>query len=246
MELDIQQVAGDNGPLPMDTEVDVTKKIQQPLYETQTEEQLGEAMWKQFTEASDTNSIKNTLDTKENRKAFVESNLGSFSGKTERAAFMAQVYQESKGKPISENLNYSSKAITSNFSTERLQGFKASELAKKPEDLANVIYGGEWGKKNLGNTQPGDGWKYRGRGLIQITGRANYEYFGKQLGIDLVNNPELALDPKNAYDIAEIYWRERVASKVDNFNDTEKITKLVNGGKHGLEDRKKWFSIYNK
>lgn len=183
------------------------------------------------------------LSTRERRLDFVR-NSSVFETKEERSAFMAQVFQESKGQPVTENLNYSEQAIISTFSKARFQGKDPKELARNPEELANTVYGGAWGAKNLGNTEPGDGWKYRGRGLIQITGKDNYKKYGKIIGRDLVKNPDLALDPKVAMEIALAYWEDRVQPNVSDYSDTEKVTKQINPGLHGLEDRKKWYNIY--
>ena len=96
-------------------------------------------------------------------------------------------------KPVSENLNYSATRIPQVFSKSRLQGIAASKLGRNPERLANTVYGGSWGKANLGNTQPGDGWKFRGRGFPQTTGRRNYEKLAGVTGLDLLVNPDLML-----------------------------------------------------
>ncbi|WP_346241505.1 glycoside hydrolase family 19 protein, partial [Streptomyces malaysiensis] len=69
-------------------------------------------------------------------------------------------------------------------------------LKQGPEATAEAMYGGEWGRKNLGNTEPGDGHRFRGRGFTQLTGRSNYEAASRDLGIDLVNNPDMAADPE--------------------------------------------------
>lgn len=232
------------------------------LYKPEKQQQAAE-QWQEFKDMIDT-GINNVFDffsptkaegatlpstnltTKNSRYAFVNSTIGNFKSKEERAAFMAQVYQESKGKPQEENLNYKASTISKVFSKSRLQGKSVNQLANNPEELANTVYGGAWGKKNLGNTQPGDGWKYRGRGLIQITGRANYEMFGKLLGIDLVNNPDLANNPDIAFKIAETFWNKKVSSKITNFKDTKQITKIINGGTHGLKERDSYFKLYNK
>jgi len=100
------------------------------------------------------------------------------------------------------------------------------------------------GRKDLGNTQPGDGLKYKGRGFIQLTGRANYEHFGKAINEDLINNPELAEKPDVAAKLAVAFWKERVKPKVKDFNNTEAVTKIINGGYNGLEDRKNRFQQY--
>lgn len=94
------------------------------------------------------------------------------------------------------------------------------------------------GRKDLGNTQQGDGYRYRGRGFIQLTGRANYTAFARDTGIDVVNNPDiLTSNPLMAAKVAIWYWKKRVKPKVKDFNDIKRVTKLVNGGYNGLNDR---------
>jgi len=100
------------------------------------------------------------------------------------------------------------------------------------------------GRRDLGNTQQGDGYRYRGRGFSQLTGRANYRTIGRRLGIDLENNPDLASQPDIAAKIAIEYWKTRVKPKVSNFEDTRRVTYLVNGGYNGLNDRIGKFQSY--
>lgn len=89
------------------------------------------------------------------------------------------------------------------------------------------------GRKDLGNTQPGDGVRYKGRGFIQLTGRANYETYGKALGVDLVNNPDLALDPKiSAEVLAEYFVRRGIPAMADR-EDWQAVRRAVNGGTNG-------------
>ena len=102
------------------------------------------------------------------------------------------------------------------------------------------------GRSDLGNTQAGDGKRYKGRGYIQLTGRANYITYGKKLGLDLVNNPEKASDPSVAAQVAVSYWYHRVKPRVENFEDTRRVTKLINGGQNGLQDRINKFEKYKK
>lgn len=111
------------------------------------------------------------------------------------AYILGTAYGESghQMQPAYENLNYSAKRIPQVFSAERRQGIPAAKLARNPELLANTVYGGEWGRKNLGNTHPGDGWEFRGTGMGQITGRANFEKWGGKLGLPLVSQPELLM-----------------------------------------------------
>jgi putative chitinase len=98
----------------------------------------------------------------------------------------------------------------------------------------------------LGNTEAGDGAKYKGRGFIQITGKANYATAGQALGIDLVNNPELAAKPDVAAKIAVWYWQNRVAPYVQDFSDTRGVTKRINPGLQGLQDRQSNFKDYQQ
>lgn len=90
------------------------------------------------------------------------------------------------------------------------------------------------GRKSLGNTQPGDGRRFKGRGYIQITGRYNYEKYGKQLGVDLVNNPALALDPKISAQILALYFKDRNIPAKAERGDVEGVRRAVNGGTNGL------------
>ncbi len=94
-----------------------------------------------------------------------------------------------------ENMNYSAKRIAQIFGAHRRQGYTPQQLARKPELLANTVYGGEWGKKNLGNTQPGDGWRFRGWGIGQWTGRHNTQRVANDTGIDVMSKPEALDDP---------------------------------------------------
>jgi predicted chitinase len=98
------------------------------------------------------------------------------------------------------------------------------------------------GRKDLGNTQKGDGERFKGRGFIQLTGRDNYKKFGDLIGVDLISNPELAEQPDIAAKIAIAYWNSRVKPKVSDFNDIKKVTKIINGGYNGLADREKRFA----
>ena len=100
--------------------------------------------------------------------------------------------------------------------------------------------------KILGNTRIGDGERYKGRGFIQLTGRENYQRAGRALGIDLINNPELVAQPDVAAKIALWYWKSRVQPKVDDFEDTAKVTRQINPALKGLERRHDKFLQYDK
>lgn len=115
-------------------------------------------------------------------------------------------------------------------------GFKTLEEYATGEDYE--------GSKVLGNTEPGDGKRFKGRGFIQLTGRWNYKHYGDKIGVDLIKNPELAADPDIAAKIAAQYWKDRVRPKVQDFSDTKAVTKAINGGYNGLEDRMEKFKEF--
>ena len=94
------------------------------------------------------------------------------------------------------------------------------------------------GRTDLGNANPGDGARYKGRGLIQLTGRANYAQYGKLLGLKLIDNPELAADPATSLLIACKFWNLNVLNLSADRDDLEKITRRINGGLNGLADRR--------
>ena len=100
--------------------------------------------------------------------------------------------------------------------------------------------------KILGNVKPGDGERYKGRGFIQITGRDNYRMAGQAIGLPLEQKPELASTPEVAAKIAVWYWKTRVKPAVSNFNDTTAVTKAINPGLRGLQDRHAYFQDYKK
>lgn len=98
------------------------------------------------------------------------------------------------------------------------------------------------GRRDLGNVRPGDGKRYKGRGMIQLTGRANYRAAGDRLNLDLENNPSLAKDPEVSVLTALDYWKTRNLNRWADRDDILKITKLINGGFNGIDDRKKYLA----
>jgi putative chitinase len=152
------------------------------------------------------------------------------------AHFIAQIAHESGSfKYSSENLNYSAKALRSVFGKYFPTDELAEEYARKPEKIANRVYAN---RMNNGNEASGDGWKYRGRGLIQLTGKENYTKCGDALKIDLVNKPDLPAQDANAAVAAAIwFWDSRKLNTYADQDNIKTITKLINGGYNGLEDR---------
>lgn len=126
---------------------------------------------------------------------------------------------------------------------------KAAFLAQLAEESAGFTAmreyasGAEYeGRASLGNTQPGDGVRFKGRGFIQITGRSNYTAAGSALGLDLVNNPELAETTENAARIAAWYWKTRNITPPADQGDFVRVTKLINGGTNGLAQRQEYYA----
>jgi len=116
--------------------------------------------------------------------------------------------------------------------THECAGFRTTE-----EFASGAAYEG---REDLGNVHRGDGKRYKGRGLLQLTGRANYRRIGGILGLPLEDEPELAADPVTSLEIACEYWKDRKINNVSDRDDLIKVTKLVNGGLNGLEDRRKY------
>ena len=102
------------------------------------------------------------------------------------------------------------------------------------------------GRHDLGNTHPGDGERYKGRGIFQITGRANYAAYGAKLKLDLEGNPQLAADPETALRIACEYWRDHSLSAFADRDDLYTITRRINGGLNGLVDRRAKLTVAKK
>lgn len=158
----------------------------------------------------------------------------------ELAVFMGQMEVESAGfERLQENMNYSGRRLLQVFHGRNgiMTLEQANEIAQEgPEAIANAIYGGEWGRANLGNSEPGDGWRFHGRGYVQLTGRDNYVRASREFGIDLTTNPDMLADPEAAADIALHYWRDRVVAN-GHQQDVRAATRDINGGYRHLQER---------
>ncbi len=155
------------------------------------------------------------------------------------ASFVAQCGHESGGWTVfSENLNYSPEGLVKIFG--KYFGPKGkianpTPYARKPEMIANVVYASRMGN---GDTASGDGWKYRGRGPIQLTGKDNYTAFSKAMGVDAVTNPDIvSTDKATALMSAIWFWNKNKLNKFADTGDIKGMTKVINGGFIGLEDR---------
>lgn len=150
--------------------------------------------------------------------------------------FMAQVLHEVGGLTILiENMNYSAQRITQVWPGRFPTISAALPFAHNPEKLANKTYGGR-----MGNNNPGDGFKFIGRGMIQLTGRSSYKKFGDILGVDLTADPDLAFSAQWALKIAAEEWKEKGCNAFADADDIRRITRGINGGLIGLESRQAW------
>jgi putative chitinase len=150
-----------------------------------------------------------------------------------QAAFIGQCQHESGNfKTLEENLHYSANALMRVWPSRFPDQDTADKYANNPEKIANKVYAGR-----MGNTEEGDGWKYHGRGLIQLTGKENYEHCGSSLGVDLVGNPDWLLDPKYAALSAGWFFNKKGLNQLADIGDVVAITKRINGGTLGLDDR---------
>lgn len=157
------------------------------------------------------------------------------------AHIIAQVGHESGGfARLEENLSYRSadRLITVFGSRNGLDRHKAYLLAGNPIEIANFVYGGEWGRRNLGNTQQNDGWFFRGGGLIQLTGRANYTKASEALGIDIMRLPDLVRKDKAIAAQVAMWWLwSNGLLKYFEADDVRGATRRINGGLNGITDR---------
>lgn len=168
------------------------------------------------------------------------------------AHFMAQIEHESGLKPISENLNYSKQGLLNTFNkyftddilskNGDIEKLGTSTLyARQPEKIANRVYSNRMGN---GDELSSEGWKYRGRGFLQITGKENYFRLANDTDLDCLKNPDLLLDEPNAMISALWFWNLKGLNKLADKNDIVGITKKINGGINGIEHRKELLKKY--
>ncbi|MDI3489576.1 MAG: putative chitinase [Thauera sp.] len=150
------------------------------------------------------------------------------------ACWLGQLAHESRSfSTVVENLNYSAPRLLAVF-PKYFDAQSAEEYARNPARIASRVYGGRMGN---GSEATSDGWHFRGRGLIQITGRENYERCGNALGVDLTRRPGLLEQPMYAALSAGWFWdRAKLNDRADRM-DIAGITRAINGGTNGAEDR---------
>lgn len=150
-----------------------------------------------------------------------------------QACFIGQCMHESGGfKFLKENLNYSASALMRTWPSRFPDIDTAEKYERNPEKIANKVYGGR-----MGNTEEGDGAKYIGRGLIQLTGKENYANCGLGLGVDLLGNPDWLSNPEYASLSAGWFWNKKNLNQYADNMDIETMTKRINGGSIGIADR---------
>lgn len=190
--------------------------------------------------------LASILDMKHNDE-FLESVVECFNDlfptydittKERIAAFISQCAHESvEFTRLKENTNYSASRLLVVFK-DRVTPDLAKSIANKPEAIANHVYAN---KNGNGDIKSGDGFKYRGRGLIQLTGKANYERVGERLGLDLIARPELLENIYNATHSACVYWDENNINQVADTGDVMRVTKKINKAAEGLRERQYYY-----
>jgi len=161
------------------------------------------------------------------------------------AHFISQCAHESNNfRSLSENLNYSEKALNAVFGRYFGAAPKrnAAEYARNPEKIANYVYMDEFRKYKMGNVNAGDGWLFRGRGLKQLTGRENYTRFGKSIDISAEEAAIYVATPKGAVESACWFWDANKLNTIADTDDVVKMTKKINGGNIGLADRQQRYA----
>jgi putative chitinase len=155
-------------------------------------------------------------------------------GRLRVAAFLAQIGHESgQLRTLVENLNYSAEGLVRAW-PKRFNLVTATSVARKPEQIANIVYASRLGN---GPAATGDGWRYRGRGLIQVTGWVNFQACGSALGLDLLTKPDLLEQPIYAALSAAWFWSSNGLNELADAGQFEAITRRINGGLNGQDDR---------
>ncbi len=159
---------------------------------------------------------------------------------SELASFMGQMQVESANfRSMHENLNYRPRGLLETFPGRNGMDTLAEAhaiVSRGREHIANSMYGGKWGARNLGNTEPGDGWRFHGRGYVQLTGRSNYARAATQTGLPLEDNPDLAANREIAAGLAITFWKDRVVAN-NLVKDVHAATHAINGGHKHLRER---------
>jgi putative chitinase len=158
--------------------------------------------------------------------------------------FLAQITHETNGfAVVEENLNYSGQRLLQIFPRVFKDQAEAMTYDRQPERIANRVYANRMGN---GDEASGDGWRYRGRGFIVVTGRANYRALGNAIGVDLETNPDQMSDPEVSLAIAAAFWSSRKLNDAADADDIRRVTKAFNAGLLGLADRQRLLDLAKK
>lgn len=168
------------------------------------------------------------------------------------AHFLAQGNVETGGfAKLVEGFNYSVDLLLATFNTSsiRIKPADAARLGRqagermvpiaRQQEIANIVYGGAFGASQLGNDQPGDGWRFRGRGIKQTTGRGNYGAFKDATGLDVLADPDQLGDPDTGVEAGCVFWKAKHCNNPADADDIVSLTETINGGHNGLPDRRK-------
>jgi len=160
------------------------------------------------------------------------------------AHFISQCAHESNNfRSLEENLNYSADALARVFPRYFGAGKRdAAAYSRNPEKIANYVYMDEFRTAKMGNVNPGDGWRFRGRGLKQLTGRDNYTRFGKSVGMTAEQAADYVATEKGAIESACWFWDTNKLNTIADTDDVVLMTRRINGGNIGLEDRQQRYN----
>jgi len=162
----------------------------------------------------------------------------SINNVNRQSAFLGQCMHESNSfKVLQENLHYSSNGLKSIWGSRFPTNEIADKYANHPDMIANKVYANRMGN---GDEESGDGWKYRGRGIIQCTGKDLYKTLSNALNIDLISDPDMLLEMPYASMSAGWFWNKKGLNDLadqNNYEATKEMTKRINGGFNGLDDR---------
>ena len=160
------------------------------------------------------------------------------------AHFLAQIAYETNGfAVVTENFNYSAARLVQVFPRRFTNEAEAKTFDKQPERIANHIYASRIGN---GDEASGDGWRYRGRGFIMLTGRANYRALGETIGVDIEADPDQVFDPEVSLAIAAAYWTSRGLNRHADADDIRGMTRMFNGSAAGLANRQRLLELAKK
>ena len=182
---------------------------------------------------------KTDIYLKNLNKALIEGDVVSIP---RMAAFCAQVCVETDElKSLIENLNYSTSLLMKTWPKRFPTVEIANKYARQPEKLANFVYSNRLGN---GSEASGEGWKYRGRGVLQTTGKDNYKDASQISGVDLVLDPDKAIDPNYMFKVAISHWNKKKISILADKGDIDGVSKAVNGGTVGLLERREYYKKF--